>query len=88
MGPGKARGQLRRQLCTEGAAGPWSTIPVVQAPDPTKPGDTAQDPALPQGQEKAGRNKTARTLLPLGSPAADQHPWPRSIQTSADWETA
>ena len=41
--------QLRWQLRAEGAAQPQEWIPAAHCQDPRVPGDTAQDPALPQG---------------------------------------
>ena len=47
---------------------PRSTIPVVQAPEPRAPGDTAQNLALPLGQEEAGRTQGSKDTPAAGRP--------------------
>ena len=52
----------------KGLHGHRSTIPVAQAPDPRRLGDTAQDPVLPLEQAEARRTQDSRMLLPLVGP--------------------
>ena len=56
---------------------PWECDSTAQAPDPSVPGDTTQDPALPPDRRKQGGHRTVRTLHCWVPPScADQHSLP------------
>ena len=68
---------------------PQSAIPVVQALEPRVRRDTAQDLAVPPGQEEAGRTQDSKDTPAAGGPdlcrSVPPRPW--SIQAPVDWET-
>ena len=62
-------------------------MPAAQAQEPRALGYTAQDPALPPEQEKAGRAQGSKDAPAAGRPRAVQiSAPPPSIQAPADWE--